>query len=88
MMFLTRVVNMQDKLQMMLGEPGILSNIGHKYFNNCKNIWQNTAKINVKSDAMENTEILYDEQIQKMKFYEHAKQTKLVEDGEQQFPNQ
>ena len=86
---------MQDKLCTMLGEPGILSNIGNKYFQVSKNIWHNTAltkEINVKSDVMENTDLLFSEQIQKMKFYAHAKQTKLVDletakDGEQ-FVNQ
>ena len=81
MVFLTRVVNMQDKLLLMLGEPGPLSNIGNKYFQNTKNIWQNTAlaKQISKNDGMENTDVLYGEQMQKMKFYEQAKQTKLVE---------
>lgn len=62
----------------MLGEPSPLSNIGTKYFQNGKNIWLNSllTQGNEKNDLMINTNMLFSEQMQKMKFYQQAKQNK------------
>ena len=84
MIFLSRVVNMQDKLENILGEPGN-KNIGQKYREIKRNIWDNPYNRNTNNQSsanFSNPNHLFQVHTETLKFYDHAKQRKLIRDGD------
>ena len=89
--FLARVVNMQDKLEQILGEPGTLT-IGVKYNEMKKNLWTNVylaemkrfmdkqgstfEQFDTKLRPLQDANLLFADKLQNQSFYKNVKKLK------------